>query len=397
MMELGTWPTAGGRTVGGQSGSARAGRAQAGGVPAGGGRVARWLPGHPPGGGGLSPEPEADLVQHVLDQVGDAVFLLDRDTLRILHGNRGALEQTGCGPAALTRLALYELTPELGREDLAATFAGLCQAGSGTRRRMTVLRPVAGPDRAVELVVQAPAGRPGGDPPPYVAIARDLTDTLRAEATAREAATQAAISADHERIARDLHDRVIQRIFAAGLILDGALGHLRGRAVAERVRDAADELDGAIRELRDAIFGLEVDRPAVGRIREELADLVAEYGRLLGFGPRVHFQGPLDTLPAIVLPQVAAALREMLSNVARHARAHSVSVDVALGDDLRVEVADDGDGVPGPVRSGNGLRNLRARAQSLGGTFTVSGRLPSGTVAVWSVPVTGPGLAGPSG
>ncbi len=195
-----------------------------------------------------------------------------------------------------------------------------------------------------------------------------------------------AVLADRERIARDLHDVVIQRLFAAGLKLQTAQ-HLAVRPeVAERIDDVVDDLDTTIRDLRQSIFKLR--GPVHVGVRTEITTAVDDASRALGFAPTLVLDGPLDTaVPPWLRNDLVAVLREALSNVIRHANAHAVTARVAVTDGrLTVAVTDDGIGVTAPAETG-GLRNLRERATGHAGTFTLARRAGGGTVCEWTVPI----------
>jgi len=212
-------------------------------------------------------------------------------------------------------------------------------------------------------------------------------------ARARQAHERLLVYEDRDRIARDLHDLVIQRLFATGMLLQGAarIAEL-DEAVIQRLDKAVDELDETIREIRQTIFALHEPGhgPATGvrgRILREAGQATAG----LGFEPAIRFNGPIDSLVTpLAADHLIAALREALANVAKHARATTVDVVVqARGDQVSVHVVDDGVGVQvgGPARI-SGLGNLRARAEELGGTCVVErvGQA-GGTRLVWRVPL----------
>jgi signal transduction histidine kinase len=195
-----------------------------------------------------------------------------------------------------------------------------------------------------------------------------------------------ALISDRERIARDLHDIVIQRLFATGLQLQGVAAMAGNAAVTERLDKSVAELDDTIKAIRGTIFELQ-DRRG-DSLRGAVRSLVKEYVPVLGFTPVVRTSGPVDTaVPPTLGSQLLAVLREAVSNVARHALADSAEVDlVVTGDLLELRVADDGVGLPAEV-SESGLRNARRRADDLGGTLTVSAVGERGTVLVWRVPL----------
>jgi signal transduction histidine kinase len=201
-----------------------------------------------------------------------------------------------------------------------------------------------------------------------------------------------ALAEDRERIARDLHDTVIQRLFATGMSLQGSIRLVRSDpdAAVERIEGAVDDLDLTVKHIRTAIFGLEVTRPDRDSTRSRILALVHEAVGPLGFEPRVLLDGPVDTgMRPDTANELIATLREALSNVARHARASRVEVEVVFADDVRLSVVDDGIGPPAPgAPRGKGLANMAARADKLGGSFSLGPAGPTGTRLEWRVPKT---------
>ncbi|NYI45880.1 signal transduction histidine kinase [Nocardioides aromaticivorans] len=200
---------------------------------------------------------------------------------------------------------------------------------------------------------------------------------------------QLLVAKDRDRIARDLHDLVIQRLFATGMQLQGARD-LDASALRSRVDGAVAELDVAIKELRAAIFelGTGSGRPLLDEVRS----LLGEYAGILGFQPVLRVSGPVDrALVPEAGTHVLTTLREALSNVARHAGASSVSVELTASSAwFRVRVTDDGVGFdPDRVVKGHGTGNIRARAADLGGHVTVTSSPGAGTVLEWVIPAVG--------
>ncbi|MCU1662684.1 MAG: hypothetical protein JWR58_2749 [Pseudonocardia sp.] len=206
-------------------------------------------------------------------------------------------------------------------------------------------------------------------------------------AEARAEQQRAAVLDDRDRIAADLHDHVIQRLFAAGLSLHNvAMGLGRG-PLADRVLATVEDLDATISQIRTTIFQLhDMPRANPAGVRVRLLDVVADATKALGFEPAVRFDGPVDALRTDITEDLVAVLREALTNVARHARAHTVAVEVTSGSDqLTLAVHDDGVGIRPTTRSG-GLTNMRRRAERHSGTFDVGPREPRGTTLRWSIP-----------
>jgi len=188
---------------------------------------------------------------------------------------------------------------------------------------------------------------------------------------------------DRERIARDLHDSVIQRLFAVGLSLQGTAKLAQRDDVRFRIQSAVDDLDQTVREIRTAIFGLETTGRGQG-LRDQVLSLTREAVGTLGFEPRVTFAGAVDAIGAGHADDVVAVVREALSNIARHAGATEVSVTLTATDDgeLVAAVVDNGIGPPAEPRpGGHGLHNMATRAQKAGGTLSV-GPGPVGGTAV---------------
>lgn len=192
---------------------------------------------------------------------------------------------------------------------------------------------------------------------------------------------------DRDRIARDLHDLVIQRVFGVGMRLTAMLGAVPD-VTAERMRDVVKELDGVINDIRTSIFDLQTEQFGQDGLRSGILRLTADAGDRLGFQPRVRFDGPLDTLvgPAVA-EQLLAVLRESLSNVIRHAKASAVEIQISAGSDLILIVADDGIGTSVSKPKGFGLHNMEVRASALGGTFEIRSGTRGGTLLEWRVPL----------
>jgi signal transduction histidine kinase len=196
---------------------------------------------------------------------------------------------------------------------------------------------------------------------------------------------------DRERIARDLHDTVIQRLFATGLSLQATTRLIRSNPTAAeaRVESAVDDLDTTVKHIRSAIFGLESTRTMEDGLRSRVLSISREAARGLGFEPHVLFDGPVDSrVPTAIAAEAVAVLREALSNVARHAAASRADVELLVGGaELVLRVIDDGGGPPDDVEAGNGLPNMRTRAERLRGSFSIARGDDGGAVAEWRVPI----------
>ena len=195
-----------------------------------------------------------------------------------------------------------------------------------------------------------------------------------------------AVISDRERIARDLHDIVIQRLFATGLQLQAAGMRAEKDDVTELIQRSAEELDATIRDVRATIFELQV--PSADSVRRELRALVREYARVLGFTPELRLKGPVDTAVTEQMREsLLKVVREALSNVVRHAQATQVQITAAVDEGrFTLTVDDDGLGISA-VDTRSGLDNATARAQGLGGDLELTTSPLGGARLVWSVPL----------
>jgi two-component system, NarL family, sensor histidine kinase DevS len=276
-------------------------------------------------------------------------------------------------------------------------FASDPRVSSVAREHMplgpAILLPLGTPGnvRGVFTVGRAPGSPPL--PPPVV----DMVVTFAAQAAIalelaehRQDAERLAVLQDRDRIGRDLHDLVIQRLYATGMSLQGALPLIARPQVADRVSGAVDAMDETIREIRSAIFSLQASAESKQGLRGRILDVVEEMTAPLGFAPSLRLVGPLDEgAGADAGEHLLSAIREALSNAARHAVASRVEVTVECGDALVLRVRDNGKGLSGSGRR-SGLANLARRAKDLGGTLKVGQAEGGGTELEWRVP---PGLA----
>ncbi len=229
-----------------------------------------------------------------------------------------------------------------------------------------------------------------------IALVRDLSVFLTQVVAEQKTIGARAMASEKDRIARDLHDRVIQRIFAAGMALQGLAGRIVDKTAKSRVLEVIDELDTTIREIRSSIFELEsrpVERFGAGSsLRERILIEATRAEEGLGFAPSVRFAGPIDvTVGGALADDVVAVVREALSNVAKYAHATRTEVSISVGSDhsgqeVEVVVIDDGIGI-GRVRRSSGLANLQERAKARNGSFSVAKQPEGGTRLDWRVPV----------
>lgn len=270
-------------------------------------------------------------------------------------GTTGAPRFTGLGPAVAVPIG----------------------SGEGTRGILLLAR-AAGRTEFTEPEIERLQGFAA-----QAAVVMELTER-------RRDAEQIALLEDRDRIARDLHDLAIQRLFATGMTLQSAGRFIEHPEASERVLRAVDDLDETIKIIRSTIFGLRSREGAAGAgLRARAVRAVGEAAQVLGFAPSLRLEGLLDTeVSKELADHVVAVLSESLTNVARHA--HASRVDVVLEADashLCLTVSDNGVGIPAGGRR-SGLRNMADRAREAGGELETSAPPGGGTTLVWRVPST---------
>jgi PAS domain S-box-containing protein len=349
-----------------------------------------WPPAYPSRVDGTS-EPSGTISDRALraaiDAASDGVLLVDADGT-IVFANPMLLRLFGYTAAELLGSPIETLIPPAQRDEHTGQRRAYVD-NPRTRPMGSGLdlygRHRDGHEFAVEIGL-SPVPDPTGVH--VVAIVRDVTERKRAAADLMHAQEQLALIDDRERIARDLHDTVIQRLFAVGLSLQGALVRNSAPELTDRLELAVDEIDGAIRDVRTSIFSLQSRRGIAAGPRETVLQLTREASRALGFDPRVEFRGLVDTkLVDVVLEQLVPTLREALSNIAQHAHASRVEVLIDVDDNVLLRVADNGVGMSETAEAGEGLANMAERAAQVGGHCIVKSGEDGGTIVEWFVPI----------
>jgi PAS domain S-box-containing protein len=309
----------------------------------------------------------------------DGLLLVDSDG-QILLANPGAASMFGLTVDDLVGSSVDDLVPAEFRGDHAGLRASYVHHASA-RPMGTGLRlfgqSADGSMFPVEISLS----------PVTIEGCQQTIATIRDVSDRQESVAEMAMLRDRERIARDLHDMVIQRLFAAGMSLQAVQSQVQSPAVADRIASTINELDDTIRELRAAIFrlGQQGERRSISA---QLTELVHERARHLGFEPDLRIVGDVDHLPDFIADQLVATVTEGLSNVVRHAAATMASVHIDhTGDRLSLAIADNGRGLPDSPKRSGGLSNMMWRAAELGGTCTVGRNEPHGTALVWQIPV----------
>jgi PAS domain S-box-containing protein len=319
---------------------------------------------------------DTTLLVHAVELAPDGVLIVDADGL-IVYANRSI--RSLAGSDELVGLNVDSLVPSEVRSRHTSLRSGYVeqptQRPMGVGLELTMERPGGG---RVPVEVSLSPFVHGGQ---YVIVAvRDISDRLENQRRLSAAHEQLALVSERERIGRDLHDVVLQHLYGMGLSAQ-AIASAADPATATKLEAVVDDVDRIISEVRTIVFTL---GPAGrrGALGQELADVVAQASRVLGFTPALRLVGPVDTLLSDeVRTEMVASMREALGNVARHAKASQASVVIEIVDDSVVmTVTDNGIGPPadsGKARSGHGLANLHARASAFGGTCELGIRAAS--------------------
>jgi PAS domain S-box-containing protein len=335
-----------------------------------------------------TPEATEDAVRQAVAAAPDGIVVTD-DAGTIVFANPKTYELFGYAPGELVGETVETLLPDDVRGGHVAHRAAYTAhprtrpMGSGLDLRG---RRKSGEEFPVEISLSPVAS---DDRVFVVAIVRDVTDRRRAAEELLAAHEELALVAERERIARDLHDTVIQRLFAVGLSLQGARMRSGEPETTERIELAIDEIDGTIRDIRTAIFALHARRTPTAGPRDDVLATVREAARALGFEPHVEFDGLVDTvMTPPIYEHLLPTLREALSNVAKHAQATRAWVTLRVDHyAVMLRVVDNGAGLAGGPSGGRGLGNMAERAEALGGSFTIARNDGGGTAVEWRVPL----------
>lgn len=332
-------------------------------------------------------EAHAHAVSHTIDAVRDGVFIFTADTLEFQYVNRGAIAQLGYAHDELLTMTPLHIKPEFTETTFRELLAPLLDQQVSSHTFTTTHRRKDGKDIPVEILIEYPSAAGPGQPRLLVAIVRDITERLAgAQAVLDREATQRILE-DRERLARDLHDMVIQRLFAAGMALQSIHTLIDHDDASRCVEQTVTELDETIHELRAAIFQLTT--PRMASVDVALVDVVRRAADRLGFEPSVRMDGNLENLSLTTVESLVPVLTEILSNVARHAQATSVDIHLDIGvDQISLTVSDNGIGINGAKPRGNGMTNLIERARKHGGDATFSANSTGiGTLVSWTAAI----------
>lgn len=216
------------------------------------------------------------------------------------------------------------------------------------------------------------------------AAIRDITQQLAVQAELTETRAQAEVLAERDRIAGDLQDHAIQRVFAVGLALQGTIPRARSPEVQQRLNTAVDDLHGVVQDFRTAIFDLRRKATDVAGLRHRLDEVIGRLSEDLA--TTVQYKGPLSVVEGALAEEAEAVVTEAISNAVQHAAATRLTIAVEVADELCIDVVDNGRGLPDDITEA-GLMKLRRGAESFGGTLDVGGAPGGGTRLRWVAPL----------
>ncbi|KAA0118341.1 GAF domain-containing protein [Mycolicibacterium sp. P9-22] len=257
-------------------------------------------------------------------------------------------------------------------------------------QRPAIIMPLTIEDNVIGVIAVARNRDEPAFDPSYLDLVRDFARHAAIAltlASSRARERELLVLADRERIAHDLHDHVIQRLFAAGLDVQGTIARSKAPEVNNRLTRTVDELQSTIETIRSTIFKLQSPASKEADLRVRLQALVSEMTGDSGIVTSVHVAGPLSVVTQHISEHAEAVASEAISNAVRHANASHIDVTVTVNDQFTVEIADDGQGIPEDNMRSSGLANMQRRAEHLGGECTISSAPESGTSVRWTVPL----------
>jgi signal transduction histidine kinase len=278
-----------------------------------------------------------------------------------------------------------------GKPLIADSLSYPIQAFSDVGERCAIVMPLRARDQVAGVIAVAR----GADLPPFDDSYLDLVSDFATHAaialmlaSGREHARQLTIVAERERIAHDLHDHVIQRLFAAGMDLQGTVARVRSPEVCDRLNRTLDDLQAIIEEIRTTIFQLKSPSENDGGFRGRIQRVVADLAGNRDIVTTVQMRGPMSTIGGDLAEHAEAVAAEAVSNVVRHSGASRLNVEISVGDLLTVDIVDNGCGMPVDNQRSSGLANMTYRAEQVGGSCEITSPPEGGTRVHWTAPLT---------
>ncbi|WP_208611823.1 GAF domain-containing sensor histidine kinase [Mycobacterium paraffinicum] len=277
-----------------------------------------------------------------------------------------------------------------GKPMITETLRYPIQAFTDVGQRPAILMPLRARDEVVGVIAIAR----GADQPPFDDSYLDLVNDFATHAamalvlaSARDDARQLTILAERERIAHDLHDHVIQRLFAAGMDLQGTLARSRSPEVADRLNRTLDDLQTIIEEIRTTIFQLKSPLGKNGDFRRRIQQVVADLTESRDVVTTVRMHGPMTAVGGELADHAEAVTAEAVSNALRHSGGSRLTVEISVADMFVLDIIDNGSGIPDGNTRSSGLANMRRRAEQLGGACEITGPPEGGTRVHWVAPL----------
>lgn len=277
-----------------------------------------------------------------------------------------------------------------GEAQITETLRYPIQAFTDVGQRPAIVMPLRAHDQVVGVIAIAR----GADQPPfddtYLELASDFATHAAIAlvlASGREDARQLTLLAERERIAHDLHDHVIQRLFAAGMDLQGTLARARSPEVATRLNRTLDDLQTIIEEIRTTIFQLKSPLGKDGDFRHRIQRVVADLTENRDIVTTVRLHGPMTAVGGELAEHAEAVAAEAVSNSLRHSGASRLTVEISVADMFILDIIDNGCGIPADNSRHSGLANMRHRAEQLGGTCEITNPPEGGTRVHWIAPL----------
>jgi len=277
-----------------------------------------------------------------------------------------------------------------GRPVITESFRHPIQAFTDAGQRPAILMPLCAEDSVIGVIAVARNKDDAAFDVGYLELVSDFASHAAIAltlATARAREREVTILADRERIAHDLHDHVIQRLFAAGLDVQGTIARSTVPEINDRLARTIDDLQATIETIRSTIFDLQSPWAAGQDFRNRLQKLIADLTGHRDVATSVRISGPLGAVTGQLSDHAEAVAAEAISNAVRHSGATHISVIVTVDDEFSLEVTDDGRGIPANNQRCSGLANMRRRAELLGGTCEITPAVEHGTTVRWTVPV----------
>ena len=270
------------------------------------------------------------------------------------------------------------------------SFRHPIQAFTDVGLRPAIVMPLCADDSVIGVIAVA---RNEDDPAfdaSYLELVSDFASHAAIALTLASARTrerELTVMADRERIAHDLHDHVIQRLFAAGLDLQGTIARSKAPEISDRLGRTVDDLQTTIETIRSTIFDLQSPLAASQDFRMRLQKVIADLTGNRDIATSVRMSGPIGAVTGQLSEHAEAVAAEAISNAVRHSGATHLTVTVTVGDEFSLDVTDDGHGIPPENERNSGLANMRRRAQLLGGTCAISSASDGGTTVTWTAPI----------